>query len=285
MKIELRRKIMKSRHNKKRNTAFVFEALAREATTAIINGDKEKKQKAVSIVRKHFSGDSLLKKDLECYRSLYENQNLNEETSQKIIEAVKISKRLIDPDGLFKQQTQIINDINKDLSPKTFNNFVPNYKTLATIAKMFNTSSPKESVILESKIIEGMTGQAETQKLEPIDSLTFATFTRKFNEKYGTSLLREQKEILNHYISSFSSTDIETKIYLNRELGRLKKALTEATEVQEIANDLEMIKKTNSVREKIETFSNKTSLNETTLLTILKTQELVKEIYTDASNS
>ena len=67
---------MKSRHNKKRNTAFVFEALAREATTAIINGDKEKKQKAVSIVRKHFSGDSLLKKDLECYRSLYENQNL-----------------------------------------------------------------------------------------------------------------------------------------------------------------------------------------------------------------
>ena len=30
---------MKNKHNKKRNTAFVFEALAREATTAIIKGD------------------------------------------------------------------------------------------------------------------------------------------------------------------------------------------------------------------------------------------------------
>ena len=110
---------MKSRHNKKRNTAFVFEALAREATMAIINGDEEKKQKVVSIVRKHFSGDSLLKKDLECYRSLYENQNIDKETGEKIVEAAKVSKRLIDPDGLFKQQTEIINDINTDLSPET----------------------------------------------------------------------------------------------------------------------------------------------------------------------
>ena len=117
---------MKNKHNKKRNTAFVFEALAREATVAIIKGDNDRKAKVVSIVRKHFTGDSLLKKDLECYRSLYENQNLDETTSKKIVEAVMAAKRLIDPDGLFKQQTQVINDINKELSPQTFNNFVPN---------------------------------------------------------------------------------------------------------------------------------------------------------------
>ena len=54
-----------NKHNKKRNTAFVFEALAREATTATIKGDQERKAKVVSIVRKHFTGDSLLRKDLE----------------------------------------------------------------------------------------------------------------------------------------------------------------------------------------------------------------------------
>ena len=90
--------MMKNKHNKKRNTAFVFEALAREATVAIIKGDNERKAKVVSIVRKHFTGDSLLKKDLECYRSLYENQNLDETTSKKIVEAVMAAKRLIDPD-------------------------------------------------------------------------------------------------------------------------------------------------------------------------------------------
>ena len=276
---------MKNKHNKKRNTAFVFEALAREATTAIIKGNQERKVKVVSIIRKHFTGDSLLKKDLECYRSLYENQNLDENTSHKILEAVMAAKRLIDPDGLFKQQTEVINDINKELSPATFNNFVPNYKSLATIAKMFNTDSPKQRVMLESKIVEGMVGKSKEQTLEPIDSLTFVTFTKKFNEKYNGSLLREQKELLNHYISSFSHDELETKIYLNRELGRLKLSLSEAVKVEEIANDPEMIRKTAAVKERLEDLSSETTLNESTLLTILKTQELVKEIYDDGSNS
>ena len=276
---------MKNKHNKKRNTAFVFEALAREATVAILKGDIDRKTKVVSIVRKHFTGDSLLKKDLECYRSLYENQNIDEATSKKIVEAVMAAKRLIDPDGLFKQQTEVINDINKELSPQTFNNFVPNYKSLATIAKMFNTNSPKQSVMLESKIIEGMVGKTEEQTMQPIDSLTFATFTKSFNTKYGSSLLGEQKELLNHYISSFSSDELETKIYLNRELGRLKQSLTEAIKIEEIANDPEMIRKTNEIKQRLDGLSKETRLNESTLLTILRTQELVKEIHSDASNS
>jgi len=276
---------MKNRHNKKRNTAFVFEALSREATVAIIKGDQARKEKVVSIVRKHFTGDSLLKKDLECYRSLYENQNLDETTSKKIVEAVMAAKRLIDPDGLFKQQTEIINDINKELSPQTFNNFVPNYKSLATIAKMFNTDSPKQKVMLESKILEGMAGGPDTTPLEPMDSITFRTFTKKFNQKYGDTLLREQRELLNHYISSFSHDDLETKIYLNREIARLKQSLSEAVDTEHIANDSEMVRKTSAVRERLENLSKETSLNESTLLTIMRTQELVKEIYTDASNS
>jgi hypothetical protein len=276
---------MKNKHNKKRNTAFVFEALAREATVAILKGDIDRKTKVVSIVRKHFTGDSLLKKDLECYRSLYENQNIDETTSKKIVEAVMAAKRLIDPDGLFKQQTEVINDINKELSPQTFNNFVPNYKSLATIAKMFNTNSPKQSVMLESKIVEGMVGKVQEQTMQPIDSLTFATFTKSFNAKYGSSLLSEQKELLNHYISSFSSDELETKIYLNRELGRLKQSLTEAIQIEEIANDPEMIRKTNEIKQRLDGLSKETRLNESTLLTILRTQELVKEIHSDASNS
>ena len=276
---------MKNKHNKKRNTAFVFEALAREATVAIIKGDIERKAKVVSIVRKHFTGDSLLKKDLECYRSLYENQNLDETTSKKIVEAVLAAKRLIDPDGLFKQQTEVINDINKELSPATLNNFVPNYKSLATIAKMFNTNSPKQSVMLEAKIVEGMVSDTEISNLQPMDSITFTTFTKKFNQKYGDTLLQEQKELLNQYISSFSNEELELKIYLNRELGRLKESLEKATEVEEVAADEEMINKTKLVKERLESLSSETTLTEATLFTILKTQELVKEIYDDGSNS
>ena len=55
---------MKVRHNKKRNTAFVYEALLREATVAILKNEHERKDKAISIIKKHFHHNSLLKQDL-----------------------------------------------------------------------------------------------------------------------------------------------------------------------------------------------------------------------------
>jgi len=150
---------------------------------------------------------------------------------------------------------------------------------------MFNTNSPKQSVMLEAKIVEGMVSDTEISNLQPMDSITFTTFTKKFNQKYGDTLLQEQKELLNQYISSFSNEELEIKIYLNRELGRLKESLEKATEVEEVAADEEMINKTKLVKERLESLSSETTLTEATLFTILKTQELVKEIYDDGSNS
>ena len=75
---------MKRRHNKKRNTALVYEALIKEATAAILRGDHATKDKVVSIVQKHFGSSSILRKDLQCYQSLAEKQNLDEENSRRI---------------------------------------------------------------------------------------------------------------------------------------------------------------------------------------------------------
>ena len=156
---------MKVRHNKKRNTAFVYEALLREATVAILKNEHERKDKAISIIKKHFNSDSILRKDLDCYRSLYENQNLDRLTCEKILKEVKIQQRLIDPEGLFKQQTELIHDVNKELEPSTFNNFVPNYRTLATISQIFSSKiSPKNQVILENEIIRNMLQRGEDCK-------------------------------------------------------------------------------------------------------------------------
>ena len=45
---------MKIRHNKKRNTAFVYEALIREGTAAILKKDEAKRDKIVALLKKHF---------------------------------------------------------------------------------------------------------------------------------------------------------------------------------------------------------------------------------------
>ena len=273
---------MKVKHNKKRNTAFVFEALVREATVAIIKENHEVKNKAVSIIKKHFVPGSLLHKDLQNYRSLYENQNLEKDIAEKILKEAKLSGRLLDAHGLFVSQSDLIDDVNKELSPQVFNNFVPNYKSLASIAQMFSQKmSPKNSVILESQIIRNMTlPQAKQDTLQPIDNIVMTSFVTKFNEKYSDSLLENQKNLLNHYITSFSDNGLGLKMFLNTEITSLKATLEEACQTAPINTDKDLTTKVSQVIEKLDSFYGK-SVEENVVFTILKTQALVKEITTD----
>ena len=276
---------MKFRHNKKRNSAFIYEALIREATVATMKNDTQRKEAAVRLLKKHFKSGTLLRKDLECYRSLYENQNLDRLTCEKILKEVKIQKRLIDPEGLFKQQTALIHDINTELSPSVFGNFVPNYKSLATIMQIFSDKiSPKDQVILENTIASNMGMLITEQKVEaPIDDIVYKTFVNKFNSKYKDELLDEQKELLSHYISSFMDNALQLKMFLNEELARLKTKLEEAKDADEIKSDRAMLNKTNQVIEKLNSYSKET-ISEEVLMTVMRTQALVKEIYNDGSN-
>ena len=272
---------MKAKHNKKRNTAFVYEALVNEATICVLKNDYERSKKVVDLIRKHFVSDSNLKKDLECYRSLYENQGIETELSEKILKEATISKRMINPDGLFGEQSKMISDVNKNLSSSIFNNFVPNYKTLATISKMFNTASPKEKIMLESKIVENMCAPVETDCTHPeVDDVVYRTFVNKFNEKYDDSLLKEQKDLLSYYISSFTDNSLEFKMFLNEEISRLKLKLTEAKTQEQIRADASMVDKTQGIIDRLDSYSKET-VGEKVIMTVLKTQQLVKEIYED----
>jgi hypothetical protein len=277
---------MKTRHNKKRNTAFVYEALVREATVAILKKDIKRRNTALKLIKKHFKEGTLLRKDLECHRSLYENQGLQKDISEKILREAKLSSRLLDADHLFKAQSALINDVNKELEPAVFNNYVPNYKTLASIAQIFSDKiSPKNQVILESEIIKNMTNAKESPTtIEEIDNVVMRAFTQKFNNKYDTDLLSEQKELLTYYISSFADNAVELKIYLNEEITRLKSQLEEAKNIKEIKSDPQMLEKTTQIIERLKGFS-KQSINDELLLTVMKTQSLVKEIYADGSSS
>ena len=271
---------MKIKHNKKRNTAFVYEALIREATVSIIKQDDQRKDKVFSIIKKHFNQDSLLYKDLECYRSLYEDTAPNETIASKILLEVKTQKRLIDQDGLFNQQTALIHDVNKELTPETFNNFVPNYRCLATIQQILSVkASPKTRVMLEGEIVKNMVVLKENKDTMPtVDNLTYRQFVGKFNEKYDDKLLKEQKDLLTYYVTSFSDNSLQLKIFLNEEIGRLKNKLNEAKETSYIKEDEDMTNKTEKIISRLQGFSKQT-INENVLLTVLKTQSLVQEIY------
>ena len=240
----------------------------------------------VSILKKHFSEGSVLKRHLECYRSLYESKSLNQTTAEKILIEAKMASRLLDTQGLFVSQSDLIKDVNEEFSTQFFNTFVPNYKTLASIAQVFSTKlSPKNSVMLETQILTHMTGTPDDVLQDvPTSPLIVNSFVEKFNKKYDEELLGEQKRLLNYYISSFADNSLTLKTFLNDEILRLKEALREALELPEIKNDPEMLKKASLVLEKLDSFYSQ-KLNETVLLAVLKTQKLVKEVTPDVPHS
>jgi len=277
---------MKIKHNKKRNTAFVYEALVREATVAVLKGDSKRQTTALNLIERHFAPSTPLKKDLECYQSLMKDHGLTSDISQRILKETHDQRRMLSSDDLFKSQSKLIKDLNTELSPNVFTNFVPNYKHLATIAQMFSSkNSPRSQVMLENKVLEYMTDDApEIPKGIPVDKVLYRTFVEKFNTKYAQELLPEQKELLTYYISSFSDNAVELKMFLNEELHRLKSTLQKASTTQEINSDNEMTQKTQQIIEKLDAYAND-DVNEGLLLTVLKTQKLVKEISQDANNS
>ena len=188
---------------------------------------------------------------------------------------------------VFNKQTKLIEAINKNITPSIFKNFIPNYKNLATISQIFSMkTNVKQRVLLEKKIIEDMTSidKLNENVLQPIDNIVYKTFVSKFNEKYSGSLISEQKELLNKYIVSFVDNGIDLKLFMNEEINRLKNELNNSFTNENISSDVEMIEKTKNVLNLLESFKEK-QIDDKMLMKVLKIQDLVKEIQSDASRS
>jgi len=275
----------KTKHNKKRNTAFLYEALVREMTKAVVSQDKKRKNNIIDILKESFSSNKILGQELKLYQAILESTDLDSITAEKLLYKIREAYAALDMQEIYSAQSSVINRINKEIGSAVYNNFVPNYKSIATVSQLFGADSSaagiKKGVILEQNVLETLTSDtAEEPKVEmkPIDNIVFKTFTSKFNEVYGNGLLSEQKELLNRYILSFSS-DTDMKIYLNEELGRLHVALQEALNTNDVKSDSAMTESTNSVINMIEEFRN-TPVDKNLVEKVLKIQNLVHEIST-----
>ena len=58
------------KHNKKRNTAFIYETLSRELTKAIVDKNDNKKKVVLAIIKEGFGNDTTLAKELTLYKTL-----------------------------------------------------------------------------------------------------------------------------------------------------------------------------------------------------------------------
>jgi len=275
----------KYKHNKNRNTAFLYEALILELTKCILREDKEGKEKFLKFIKESFSVRTLLHQDLKLYHALSKTQNVCPITAEKILTEVKRRRKTIDKRKLLQEQNQLTRRIKKNLSNNIMSNFIPSYKFLATISQIFNErTSIKTKVLLENEIIGHMISKTgEEKKMVPIDNLIYKTFAKKFNSEYSTALLQEQKELLAKYISSFSNNGIELKLYLNEEVGRLKKEIKKSLLIEEFVADPEMRSKAQKVLSVLDSYKNEKPSRDM-IRQVAQIQSLVTEIKSNASN-
>lgn len=219
------------KHNKKRNTAFLYESLVKELTKTIVRQQEERKGKIVNIIRENFVKGSLLQRDLDLYKSILENKDkMTKDFIDRFLVETKKDYSSIDRKSVFNAQTKVITQINQQLGADVFKNFVPNYKDIATVGAWFQDNIPhaKSRLIVETKV-KALLVPSETQEKEMkhIDNLTYKTFVNKFNETYKNSLKENQKKLLTNYITSFSDNGLGLKSFINEEVGSLKLQLSQ----------------------------------------------------------
>ena len=271
----------KVKHNKKRNTAFLFEVLVRELTKTIVENDHQRKKIVSSILQNHFGTQTDMGRELGCYGSLSEKAGFDKYTAEKMIFRAKKAYEELDKQEIFKEQSTVIKKINNDLGSQVYDNFVPNYKSYATLSQIFGYKVPvKTQVLMENQILDLLTSSpSEEPKMETVDNLVLKTFSENFNKSY-VDLLPEQRDLLNEYIFSFSHSAADFRVYLGKELQRLHEKVRSSLELPEVLEDKSMIKGTKKVLEIFENL-NVSQIDDNRILEILKIQKLVSEYNAD----
>ena len=265
------------KHNKKRNTAFLYECLIKELTKAIVREDKNRQLITQKVIKDFFNKHGVLREELVLYNSLLESKGLNESYSRRLLEETKKDFYNLNRKKIFNTQTNLINTMNKHLGHHIFSNFIPNYKDLASIGLYFqdNKLSAKKRIMLESKLITFLNRKDETlTEMKHLDNLEYKTFVSKFNEAYDRTLQKEQKELLTNYIVSFSDNGLGLKNFLNEEIGRLKSAVQQQIVEHSGGADNENFKK---VKVKLNNYA-QTPINQQMVEEVFYIQDLIAEV-------
>jgi len=272
---------MKIKHNKKRNTAFLYEVLTKEVAKAIVAKDIEKKKSLLSLMKEFFSKGKVLRQELELYKLLGESHGADIYFAERLIQEAKKEYISLDKEKIFEAQSNIIKMINENFGTKIYSNFVPNYRNLATISQIFGAEiGAKHKVLLERAIIQGIVSKpeevVESKSMPHVDDLVYRKVVESFNAKYSESLDENQKELIGKYVTLFADNSIEFKVYLNEELHRLKEEVKKMSDAKDISGDKDMQQKVALVSEKMESFKGQ-PIDDKMIQQVLKIQALTRE--------
>ena len=282
----------KIKHSKFKNTGFIFELLVRQITSEIMSANKSVAEK---ILKEHFNSKKELSKELKLYQYLINEKYNSESKAEQFINTILEARKRLDETKLTREKYNLVKEIKETYNLDEFiKSPISNYKTLASIYKIFETVTSDEQFdptdvvssrftiaenIINSSIqnkdakIKDMVLEEYRKQDEDLRAVSYKLLIESFNNKYK-NLTNEQKSLLREYINNINNTG-KLNEYVSNEVAKLVEGLKEAgskindkvTQIK-LAETIANIKKIKSVKK----------IREQHLSALMMTYELLNEL-------
>tara|TARA_B100000161_G_scaffold261784_1_gene230620 strand:+ start:460 stop:1311 length:852 start_codon:yes stop_codon:yes gene_type:complete len=273
---------MKVKHNKKRNVGLLFAQLSQSVSESMVEGDVNKANKALSIVKRHFTPGTELFKEFRLFRAIVATSVPSDSLASSIIGEAKAASKKIDTRLLKQQKSALIKDINYNLKESTFyDRRVADYKIFATVQTLLSEWRNENPDILvmstfEKELHSHLLKEKELQDLNElketdVNHLVVDLMRNKIEEKFGGHLNDDQISLLREYV--FSE---DNKSGFFTKLESVKSSIMKSLNVFESECQNEMIKKQiPKVREAVNSLSTDSADDETIsrYLTLMRLDE------------
>lgn len=202
---------MAKTHNKKRNVGIIYEQIINFICQKTMENDAASAEKAINIIKNHFSKNTQLYKEYKLFKALVTTHNISDHLASSIIlEAKKACNHMFDSEILEKQKSNLIKELNYTFGKGViFDTKVNDYRIYATIQTLLNewrnelSSFDKVTeyeIILHERLTQKKDNNLIVKEVPKVDKLTRKIMKEIFNKKYNSKLNETQKRLISNYI-------------------------------------------------------------------------------------
>jgi hypothetical protein len=282
----------KIKHSKFKNTGFIFELLVRQITSEIMSANKSVAEK---ILKEHFNSKKELSKELKLYQYLINEKYNSESKAEQFINTILEARKRLDETKLTREKYNLVKEIKETYNLDEFiKSPISNYKTLASIYKIFETVTSDEQFdptdvvssrftiaenIINSSIqnkdakIKDMVLEEYRKQDEDLRAVSYKLLIESFNNKYK-NLTNEQKSLLREYINNINNTG-KLNEYVSNEVTNLVNNLKEVG--SKISDKVTKIKLAETIAN-IRKIKSVKKIKEQHLSAMMMTYELLNEL-------
>ena len=280
------------RHSKFRNTGILFELLTRQITADIIAGQENSQAK--NILFNYFKENTELGKEWRLYNFILNEKVKDPQHAERFLSVILEQRRKLSNSKLAKEKYSLIKEIKETYPIDEFlKSNIRNYKTLASIFKLFEDASSKDvkfdvREVFQAKnyLVEHVSDRKKSpseeedllkfyeQQSEEIRLLSYRLLVEGLNKKYK-SLDDNQKCVLREYINNVSNTN-SLGTFICEKISDVKAQLAElSTKIK----DSEVVKiKINEVVHQLDKIKPAKLVKDNQVMVVLLSYELLKEI-------